>query len=297
MNFIRKLLRVMKYALIRYPRIESSRLDASTVLFLIRTTADFDHMLPIAYKSRQRHPDKNILFVCMDAEFNFKKTHMFRFLVSELKCQGVYVEDLLKKPGLFHRFFLFFINILRPYTFRESYHKWLHQCFIKLNNSTLKNWLYDPRYYEYALNRRNVKTIFIDSVRTRNHRFEYYKLLPTAKNISIRVVLVVHTAPSMKEVVEVQTKVDHDNQTRYSWVDTFLVPSEGHKQWWVSANTPENTIHVVGNTRYSKEWLNVWGRFCGDNNRAGVVNDKRIKIILIEPPWSKIVEVKIFSFS
>ncbi len=292
MSLLRNLFRAIKHTLIRYPEVEASGLHPSTVLFLIRTTADFDHMLPIAYKCRINCAEKEVLFVCMDAEFNFRNTHMFRYLDSELNCRCVYIEELIENQSFFHRCFFAITNWLRSYTFRESHNEKLQRLFLWMNNSAFKNLLYDPRYYSFALKKLNVNTIFIDSVRTRSHRFEYYKILPAAWKLSIRVVLMVHTAPSMKEVVEPIAGVEHDNQVRYSWVDTILVPSSGHKDFWVSAKTPENMVHVVGNTRYSEEWLEIWGDYCGNNKNKESTQNNKINVILIEPPWSKIVEHK-----
>jgi len=282
------ILATLKRRLIRYPSADVNT-QKSSVLFLFRSTADFDHMVPIAWKLSKNSPKHRVIFACTDIEFPYRKTQLARYVIDHLGVDCVYLHEV-SRPGVYHRVFTKYFHYLQKLAHDCSYEP------VRLTISSLMNlifWgklgqiLYDYRYYRYLLISENINRIVIDPVATQKHKWPYRAILPVASGYDIPIICIPHSAPSMVDHLSDNT-TGYDLPERYRWISHFLVSGEGAKYNYISGGLKAEDIDVVGNPRYCQEWIDQWGEICGDADFSEGFRQS-FKIIIIEPPQQHIV--------
>ena len=267
-----------------------------TILFLFRSMADFDHMVPVAYKLSETNSGLKIIFCCTNITFAFHQTQLERFLTEELRVKCVYLHELCL-PTLYHRWFSKYL------VYQEVISGGiLSRVLNRFCRKRLKEILYDARYSHYFLNSQHIRSIVIDVLSPRpwpHQKWFYGAILPFAPEHQVSVYWMNHAPP----ITNNKLHYDTSNRTKkvyYEWISTFLICSEWLKSYYVfGRGVKAEDISVVGNPRYCHEWLKKWGDYCRISNDEMNVCHRpqtpdrpqgtRLRVIIIESDQGSII--------
>jgi len=270
-----------------------------SVLFLFRRYNDIDHMVPIIYRmAKEGH--KNIKLFCLTPTVDIANDFRLNFLEREFGLKTQHIYEGISYFGLDK---ILPLLLCRPYFGNQNLlsRSLLKKIFLNINNFIAKhicqrmdNFLgrkvfltrtWSRRFIDYL----NPSVLVVDWQKPERSRY----IIEECRSRSIAVIAVPHGIVLMTNDDSIVSKMNKkarlpsNYEKKWDPFDHAIVNSEFYKDLVIKYGAPSEKVKVIGATRYSSEWGQIYKKILPPFNVAGTAlahksGKKKINIVFMD---------------
>lgn len=249
------------------------------VLFLFRSYADLDHMVPLLHKAmttRKIHP----IVACTNIDFDFTNDFRIKHIKS---IQNVNIDYLFNYNEKQVRVLL--LNITQLLILRATFfHKipLVLKTLLKLRFMLIKQKQNTSNWFASICKQFQIRTVVVDF--TNENRTIYSTISSVCASNQIPVIGVPHGFDFADNTFWTNDALEKQNKSRmgenWGWINHLLVPSTAIKNKYSSLGLKKKNITSLGSPRFCQEWMQIYHSLVGTSS---IYKDpSKLKVLYID---------------